>query len=91
MDWSHAGTVECSAVPVVQVNSFAAQFEVAGNSSSFAAVSSFFNSVTERHSFATGGSNDHEYWGPPLTMADAIMEVGLTSPSDYITCANRYA
>ena len=59
----------------VQVNSFAAQFESAGNSSSFAAVNSFYNSITMRHSFATGGSNDHEYWGPPLTMADAIMEV----------------
>ena len=59
----------------MQVNSFAAQFETAGNSSSFAAVNSFYNSITSRHSFATGGSNDHEYWGPSLTMADAIMEV----------------
>lgn len=59
----------------VQVNSFAAQFESVGNSSSFAAVNSFYNSLTTRHSFATGGSNDHEYWGPPLTIADAIMEV----------------
>ncbi len=58
------------------MNSFAAQYETAGNSSSFAAVNSFFNSITTRHSFATGGSNNHEYWGPPLTMADAIMEVG---------------
>jgi len=91
MEWSHAGSVQCSAVPDVQVNSFAAQFEAAGNSSSFAAVSSFFNSLTERHSFATGGSNDHEYWGPPLTMADAIMEVGLTSPSHYDTCTKRCA
>lgn len=63
-----------------QVNSFAAQFETAGNSSSYAAVNSFFDSVTSRHSFATGGSNDHEFWGPAMTMADAIMEVGLASP-----------
>ena len=63
----------------VQVNSFAAHFETDRNSSSYAAVNSFFNTLTARHSFSTGGSNDHEYWGPPLTMADAIEEVCLDS------------
>ena len=60
---------------IAQVNSFAAQFETAGNSSSYSAVNSFFNSLTARHSFVTGGSNDHEFWGPPLTIADSVMEV----------------
>ena len=63
----------------VQVNSFAAHFETDRNSSSYAAVNSFFNTLTARHSFSTGGSNDHECWGPPLTMADAIEKVCLES------------
>ena len=63
----------------VQVNGFAAHFETDRNSSSYAAVSSFFKILTTRHSFSTGGSNDHEYWGPPLTMADALEEVCLDS------------
>ena len=69
-------TQDCMAV---QVSSFAAHFETDRNSSSYAAVNSFFNALTARHSFSTGGSNDHEYWGPPLTMADAIEKVCLYS------------
>ena len=69
-------TLLCMAM---QVNSFAAHFETDRNSSSYAAVNSFFITLTARHSFSTGGSNDHEYWGPPLTMADAVEEVCLDS------------
>ncbi len=40
-----------------------------------AAVSYFFDALTANHSFATGGSNDHEYWGPPMAMADQVAVV----------------
>ena len=58
-----------------QVNGFAAAFEKAGDDVSYAAVSNFFSAVTSRHSFATGGNNDHEYWGPAGSMADAVLLV----------------
>ena len=60
---------------ICQVNGFAAAFEKAGDDVSYAAVSNFFSLVTTGHSFATGGSNDHEYWGPARTMADAVLLV----------------
>ena len=60
---------------ICQVNGFAAAFEKAGDDVSYAAVSNFFSMVTTGHSFATGGSNDHEYWGPARTMADAVLLV----------------
>ena len=63
------------AAPVTQVNGFAAAFEKAQDDVGFAAVSNFFDMVTSAHSFATGGSNDHEYWGPPRTMADSLLLV----------------
>ena len=62
-----------------QVNGFAAAFEKAGDDVAYAAVSNFFAMVTTGHSFATGGSNDHEFWGPARTMADAVLLVSLES------------
>ncbi len=58
-----------------QVNGFAARFEKAGHELSYAAVTNFFSIVTRAHSFATGGNNDHEYWGPPRQLADSIVLV----------------
>jgi hypothetical protein len=57
------------------VNGFAAQFEKGARDASYAAVTNFFSFVTTAHSFATGGSNDHEYWGPPLRVGDAVLLV----------------
>ncbi|CAL8460830.1 g361 [Coccomyxa elongata] len=58
---------------LAQVNGFAARFEKAGHESSYAAVTNFFSIVTRAHSFATGGNNDHEFWGPPRQLADSIV------------------
>lgn len=59
----------------MQVNGFAAAFEKAGHNASYAAVSNFFSVVTSAHSFATGGNNDHEYWGAPRQLADSVLLV----------------
>jgi DUF1680 family protein len=59
----------------VQVNGFAAAFEKAQDDVGYAAVSNFFEMVTRGHSYASGGSNDHEYWGPPRAVADALLQV----------------
>lgn len=63
------------AARLVQVNGFAAAFEKAQDNVGYAAVSNFFSMVTGAHSFATGGSNDHEYWGAPRAMADSLLVV----------------
>jgi len=59
----------------LQVNGFAARFEKAGHDASYAAVTNFYTMITRAHSFATGGNNDHEYWGPPRQLADSIFLV----------------
>ena len=39
------------------------------------AVANFFRIVTQSHSFSTGGSNDHEFWGPAQQIGDSILKV----------------
>ncbi|KAK9805585.1 hypothetical protein WJX72_006497 [[Myrmecia] bisecta] len=50
---------------LAQVNGFASAYEKAGNKTGLAVVSHFYSTLTSRHSFSTGGSNDHEFWGLP--------------------------
>ena len=52
-----------------------AGFQAGGNAIYRSAVEAFFSIVTSAHSYVTGGSNDHEYWGPANTMADAVTSV----------------
>lgn len=47
-------------------------YEMTGNVTQKAIASNFFNIVTTAHSFATGGSNDHEHWGAPHLMGDQL-------------------
>ncbi len=77
----HDNDEQHSDVPAmcVQVNGFAARFEKASHDGSYAAVTNFFSIVTRGHSFATGGNNDHEYWGPPRQLADSILLVNSSS------------
>ena len=56
----------------MQANGMAAAYEVAQNSSQQHAVANFFRFLTARHSYSTGGSNDHEYWTAPDTIGDAL-------------------
>lgn len=59
---------------LAQVNGFAAQYEVTGDKDALTAVQHFFDVITHHHSYATGGSNDGEFWGPADQVADAISE-----------------
>lgn len=61
-----------------QVSGFAALATTTGDPQALQAVQHFFEVLTTKHSFATGGSGDYEWWGPPDTMADALqVSMGL--------------
>jgi hypothetical protein len=47
-------------------------YELTGNSTQYNITANFFNIVTSTRSFATGGSNDHEYWGAPHMLGDQM-------------------
>lgn len=47
-------------------------YELTGNTTQKAIVENFFEIVTTNHSWATGGSNDGEHWGPPRMMGDEL-------------------
>ena len=73
----------------MQVNGYAAVGLVGPQSSSKlyvnesrTATETFFRLVTSAHSYATGGSNDHEFWGPPNRVADAVTFVCPHMPKD---------
>ncbi|KAG7674396.1 hypothetical protein Ndes2526B_g05121 [Nannochloris sp. 'desiccata'] len=57
---------------LAQVNGFASRFEATGDETAAAAVVNFFNIVTNRHSYSTGGSNWFEHWGDGQSLGDAI-------------------
>ena len=58
-----------------QVVGFAGRYDAVGDKSAAGAVTNFFRIVTEHHSYATGGSNDHEVWGGADQLADAVYTV----------------
>ena len=43
-----------------------------GNATQMAIVENFLDILQENHSFSTGGSNDHEYWGPSRMLGDQM-------------------
>ena len=47
-------------------------YELSGNATDRAIALEFFRAVTTNHSWATGGSNDGEYWGAPSRMGDQL-------------------
>ena len=47
-------------------------YEVSGNATDLAIVTEFFHALTTNHTWATGGSNDGEYWGKPAEMGDNL-------------------
>ena len=59
-----------------QVNALAARYETTGDLQALAGVQFFFDTVTKHHGFTTGGTSDHEFWGPPDQIADAIWKNG---------------
>ena len=63
----------------LQVNGFAAGFAATGDKDRQAAVSNFFDIITGSHSYATGGNNDGEYWGPAYQLASTI--AGVSRPA----------
>jgi DUF1680 family protein len=60
---------------LAQVNGFASRFEATGDEAAAAAVVNFFDIVTSRHSYSTGGSNWFEHWGDGKALGDAIDNV----------------
>jgi hypothetical protein len=64
-------------------------YELTGNLTQKSIASNFFAIVTQNHSFATGGSNDHEHWGAPNMMGDQLdgeTEESCTTYSDSVYC-----
>jgi DUF1680 family protein len=47
-------------------------FLLSGNTTQAAIVDNFLDILGENHSWATGGSNDHEYWGPSRLLGDSM-------------------
>ncbi|KAK3239640.1 hypothetical protein CYMTET_50452 [Cymbomonas tetramitiformis] len=47
-------------------------YELTGNLTDRDITMYFFDAVTTNHSFATGGSNDGEHWGPALRLGDEL-------------------
>lgn len=47
-------------------------YELTANATDRAIALEFFAAVTANHSWATGGSNDGEYWGAPKRLGDAL-------------------
>jgi len=60
---------------LAQLNGFASRFEATEDEAAAAAVVNFFNIVTEKHSYSTGGSNVFEHWGEGRALGDAIDNV----------------
>jgi len=66
----------------MQVNGFAAGFESTGDQKRRAAASNFFDIIVGAHSYATGGNNDGEYWGPGYQLGGTIAAV---CPAPFLT------
>ena len=57
------------------MNGFVAGYEATGLEGYGKAVVTFYEKLTQHHSYVTGGSNQGESWGPPDSVADAITDV----------------
>ena len=77
------------------MNGFAAGYKTSGDEERRVATANFFNIITGTHSYATGGSNDGEYWGAPFQLGGTIAGVGFSlhvlgivilASSDQIAC-----
>ena len=73
----------------VQVNGFVAGYEATGLKGYGQAVLTFYHRLTEHHSYATGGSNQGELWGPADNVADAVTDVRGPSTSQQPTLAHQ--
>jgi len=69
LDASHGNTGGNHAnTHIPEIIGSARGYELTGNSTQNKIASNFFSIVTTAHTFATGGSNDHEHWGKPHRM-----------------------
>jgi DUF1680 family protein len=59
-----------------QVVGFVERAEASGDPEAVAAVSNFFDMVSGPHAYATGGSNDKEFWFDPGHLAESVIMVG---------------
>ncbi|KAG2499166.1 hypothetical protein HYH03_002747 [Edaphochlamys debaryana] len=57
---------------LAQIAGFAEAFDAAGDEVAKLSTENFFNMVVYHHSFATGGSNDHEFWSAPDELGSSI-------------------
>ncbi|KAG2492013.1 hypothetical protein HYH03_009742 [Edaphochlamys debaryana] len=57
---------------LAQVNGFAMAYDVTGDESARVATRNFFDILISTHSYATGGSNDHEAWFAPSEVSNAL-------------------
>lgn len=55
-----------------QVMGDAKGWELTGNATKASIVRNFFHFLNASHTYATGGSNDHQFWGPPNALGAAL-------------------
>ena len=60
---------------LAQAVGFAERAEAAADTEAATAVSNFFEMVTGPHAYATGGSNDKEFWFEPGKLGEAVISV----------------
>ncbi len=58
----------CSPEVIGDANGYA----LTGNTTQQALVQNFLDILYENHTYATGGSNDFEWWHPPRTLGDSM-------------------
>ncbi|GAX76447.1 hypothetical protein CEUSTIGMA_g3892.t1 [Chlamydomonas eustigma] len=58
---------------LAQVVGFVEKAEASGDPEAIAAVTNFFDMVSGSHAYATGGSNDKEFWFEPGHMAESVI------------------
>ena len=57
---------------IPEITGEAVGYELTGNETQFNITINFFNILNSTRTFATGGSNDYEHWGPPFQLGDQL-------------------
>lgn len=70
---------------IPQVAGQARAYEVKGDARCRRVVEVFYDALMSAHSYATGGSNVGEHWGPPNRLADTISATN----QEFCTCYNH--
>lgn len=68
---------------IPEVTGTARGYELTGNATQHAIVTNFFSILQANHTWATGGSNNHEHWFAPAMMGDQLDDDTQESCTSY--------